>query len=204
MKTQMIIEIFGYIGSALVVVSMLMSSIVKLRIINTVGSIISGIYAVICGAIPLAVMNICLITINGISLVKLFKSEKVYEVVAGSGADPMTGWFLDRYGEDIKTYFPDYDGDAAKGMTAYTVLCDGETAGVMLARENDGELGVMVDYSTPKFRDCSVGRNLYAYLEQNGIRRLVFVGRPSDEHVSYMNKVGFTSENEKYIKRMKV
>ena len=57
MDNAMMIEIFGYIGSALVVVSMLMSSIVKLRIINTVGSVISGIYAVICGAIPLAVMN---------------------------------------------------------------------------------------------------------------------------------------------------
>ena len=39
------IEIFGYIGSALVVVSMLMTSVVKLRVINTVGSLISGTYA---------------------------------------------------------------------------------------------------------------------------------------------------------------
>lgn len=34
----MIIEISGYIGSVLVIVSMLMSSVVKLRIINTVDS----------------------------------------------------------------------------------------------------------------------------------------------------------------------
>ena len=68
------------------------------------------------------------------------------------------------------------------------------------AKENGAELGVMIDYSTPRYRDCSVGRNLYAYLEQNGIRRLVFVGRPSDEHVSYMNKVGFALDNGKYIK----
>ena len=34
MDTAMLIEIFGYIGSALVVVSMLMSSVVKLRVIN--------------------------------------------------------------------------------------------------------------------------------------------------------------------------
>ncbi len=57
MDTAMLIEIFGYIGSILVVVSMLMSSIVKLRAINTIGSVISGIYAVVCGAL----MNICLI-----------------------------------------------------------------------------------------------------------------------------------------------
>lgn len=200
MKTQVILEIFGYIGSALVVVSMLMSSLVKLRIINTVGSLISGIYAVLCGAIPLAVMNACLITINGVNLIRVLRSEKVYEVVSGCGAEPMTAWFLEHYGEDIKTYFPDYDAEAARSLTAYTVLCDGETAGVMLAKENGAELGIMIDYSTPRYRDCSVGRNLYAYLEKNGIRRLVFVGRPSDEHVSYMNKVGFALDNGKYIK----
>ena len=44
MDTAMLIEIFGYIGSARVVVSMLMSSIVKLRVINIFGSVISGTY----------------------------------------------------------------------------------------------------------------------------------------------------------------
>ena len=43
MDAKMLLEIWGYIGSILVVVSMLMSSIVKLRVINTIGSVISGI-----------------------------------------------------------------------------------------------------------------------------------------------------------------
>ena len=67
----MVLEVVGYIGSFLVVISMLMSSIVKLRVINTIGSVISGVYAVICGALPLALMNLCLIIINVINLVKL-------------------------------------------------------------------------------------------------------------------------------------
>ena len=36
------VEMIGYLGSILVVVSMLMSSVVRLRIINTIGS---GIFA---------------------------------------------------------------------------------------------------------------------------------------------------------------
>ena len=36
----MIIELIGYLGSALVVFSMLMTSIVKLRVVNTVGCVI--------------------------------------------------------------------------------------------------------------------------------------------------------------------
>lgn len=77
MNTAILIEIFGYIGSALVVISMLMTSIVKLRVINMIGSVISGIYAVICGAFPLAFMNACLIIINFYNLIKLKKEKKV-------------------------------------------------------------------------------------------------------------------------------
>ena len=73
MDTAMLIEIFGYIGSALVVISMLMSSIVKLRVINILGSIISGTYAIICGAFPLVLMNACLIVINVYNLYKLLR-----------------------------------------------------------------------------------------------------------------------------------
>ena len=41
------IEIFGYIGCIFVIISMLMTSVVKLRVINTVGSSISAVYAMI-------------------------------------------------------------------------------------------------------------------------------------------------------------
>ena len=58
------IELFGYLGSTLVVCSMLMASVVKLRVINMIGSVISGIYALIIGSFPLALMNFCLIIIN--------------------------------------------------------------------------------------------------------------------------------------------
>ena len=75
MDTNMLLEIMGYIGSTLVVVSMLMSSIVKLRVINTIGSIISVIYALLCGALPLALMNLCLIIINIYNLILLFKQK---------------------------------------------------------------------------------------------------------------------------------
>ncbi len=38
MDSSMIIEIIGYIGSALIVASMLMTSVIKLRAVNTVGA----------------------------------------------------------------------------------------------------------------------------------------------------------------------
>ena len=40
MDAGTIVEIIGYLGSALVLVSMLMTSVIKLRIINLTGSVI--------------------------------------------------------------------------------------------------------------------------------------------------------------------
>lgn len=42
---EMLLELVGYFASLLVLVSLLMTSVVKLRVINMVGSLIFAIYA---------------------------------------------------------------------------------------------------------------------------------------------------------------
>ena len=81
MDKAMFIEIFGYIGTILVVVSMLMSSMVKLRIVSTVGSTVSGIYAMINGALPLVLMNGVIVIINIYNLIKLSKTKQENDLV---------------------------------------------------------------------------------------------------------------------------
>lgn len=58
------LEIFGYVGTALVIISMMMTSMFKFRVINICGGTISAIYSVFYGAWAVVVMNICLIAIN--------------------------------------------------------------------------------------------------------------------------------------------
>jgi len=165
MDTAMLIEIFGYIGSALVVVSMLMSSVVKLRVINVAGSVISGTYALIIGSFPLALMNICLIIINVYNLYKLLKTEQKYDLVEGTSVDTFIGYFLEHYKQDIQTYFPGFDGNVDIDR-AYVVCCEGNPAGVILGKDlGGGVVDVALDYSTPAYRDCSVGTYVYSRLQ---------------------------------------
>ena len=91
MDPALLIELFGYLGSTLVVVSMLMASVVKLRVINTLGSVISATYALIIGSFPLALMNICLIVINVYNLFKLLKTEQQYDLVKTAPEDAFVG-----------------------------------------------------------------------------------------------------------------
>ena len=50
MDTHMIVELIGYFGSALVLLSFLMTSVVKLRIINMAGGVICTIYSLVIHA----------------------------------------------------------------------------------------------------------------------------------------------------------
>ena len=67
---HILLEAFGYLGTILVVASMMMTSVTKLRIVNMSGSVISAIYAAICGTWPIVVMNVCLFLINGVQLIR--------------------------------------------------------------------------------------------------------------------------------------
>ena len=72
---NILLEIFGYIGTALIILSMTMKSMNKLRILNISGSIISVIYSVIIGVWPTVILNVCLATINTYHLIKSRKSS---------------------------------------------------------------------------------------------------------------------------------
>ena len=70
------LEIFGYIGTALIILSMMMGSVVKLRIFNICGSVISTVYAVLSVAYPVALLNVVLIVINTVQLAKHYRSRR--------------------------------------------------------------------------------------------------------------------------------
>ena len=71
------VEIFGYIGTALVIISMMMTSLTRLRILNISGALVSLVYALICSVYPVALLNGALSAINGIQMTKdLIKKRK--------------------------------------------------------------------------------------------------------------------------------
>ncbi len=193
------IELYGYLGSALVVISMLMSSVVKLRVINTIGSVISGSYALIIGSFPLALMNICLIVINLYGLKKLLMNKQQYHLVKCGSDDSSLAFFLEQYGADIRKYF---DLPQEKAAASYLIFCNTAPAGVLLGSwAGDGRLQILVEYTTPAYRDCSIGKFLYAALPGEGVRVLQMDAcKPS--HEQYLHKMGYTQENGVYTKTL--
>ena len=75
-KPRFVLELFGYLGTALVLTSFIMKDIKWLRVVNISGSVISCIYAICMNTPPVAVLNGSLILINGIQLYKIMKEER--------------------------------------------------------------------------------------------------------------------------------
>lgn len=200
----MTVELIGYIGSALVLISMLMTSVVRLRIINLTGSIIFSAYAIIIRSYPTALMNIALAGINIFYLVRMFREKKIYDAIKTDKSDPYFAYLLERYSQDIRKFFPDADHEEADADVAYLVCCDADPACLFLGREAaPGKLEVVLDYATPVYRDASVGRYLYKRLADDGYTSLAFTKDP-EHHKAFLKKVGYEDRgDEGYVLEMK-
>jgi hypothetical protein len=202
MEPEILLELFGYLGSTLVVVSMLMASVVKLRIFNMTGSVISATYALIIGSFPLALMNISLILINGWNLYRLLKNGREYDLVCADSREAAVQYFLNRYREDIRKFFPDFV--EAESEQAYMVFCNGSPAGILLGQElGDGCFDVSLDYAIPAYRDCSVGKYLYSALLEREVLCLTFSGSCTESHENYLKKMGFSQEDGVYARKLR-
>ena len=73
---NVLLEIFGYIGMALVLISMMLTSLKWLRIVNMSGAFICAIYGILTNTWPTAWLNIGLLFIQIVQLIRLQKKEK--------------------------------------------------------------------------------------------------------------------------------
>ena len=73
---DIIMEIVGYAGTGLVLISFLMTDLKWLRIVNICGGFLSLVYAIYAGTMPVVVLNGSLITINTIQVMRLSRKER--------------------------------------------------------------------------------------------------------------------------------
>ena len=176
------IEAIGYVGSGLVLISMLMSSVVKLRIINLAGSAIFTVYALLIRSYPTALMNVCLVGINLYHLLHMSKPTRHFDVYEDRADSAWLAHFL-----------PDFRAeDLRADARVFAVMRDSEAAGVLIGVPEGDGLTVALDYATPVYRDCSVGTALYAALPASGVHALTLHHVP-ETHAKYIERMGFTA-----------
>lgn len=195
---QNLVEWFGYSASVVVAVSLLMSSLVKLRWINLVGSSMFSAYGAIIGAYPVAVLNFAIACINVYYLVGFYRQKDQFKLVEVSPESSILAEFLSVHAEGIRVFFPSYPASLKNADRAFVAMRNGQLAGVILSSlEKPGTMRVWVDYVTPAYRDFKIGhfvyeRNLEVF-RRLGIKTLV--GKAEvPEHGEYLERMGFVSD----------
>lgn len=192
-------EVIGWIGSGIVVISMMQQRITRLRLVNLVGCLISLVYSIAIGAWPLAGLNAALSVIQIWHLAKLWGTrhdERAYQVVTARPTDDVVTHVLARHGEEIGTLFPAF-GSAASSTDAFLVMNQDTVVGLVLATQ-DGEVADLdVDFVIPAYRDLTPGEFVFRrshVWSDEGVRRVrSAVGGPD-----YYEGLGFTRVGDRY------
>lgn len=201
---KILLEIVGYIGTALTLMSMMMTSIVKLRTWSAIGSFISMIYAFIGGAWPVVFLNVGLIAINVYNLIRLNHTKILFDVVAYNPGDAGLKRFMKYHHDDIQYCFPGFTFEIKENTDVHIVFADNEAVGVLLGTREGSQFHIELDYATPKYRDCSVAANLYAHLKSEGITTLSVDRKPNDrnQYKQYLTKMGFENREGLQVKHL--
>jgi hypothetical protein len=87
------IEVFGWIGSGLLIVSLLQGKMLRLRVINSIASAMLVFYNVLVETWPMVAMNAAVIVINAWHIWKITRERKAEaaEVSAETPAEPVPG-----------------------------------------------------------------------------------------------------------------
>jgi hypothetical protein len=203
-------EWIGYLASVLVLISLLMSSIVKLRWINLAGSAVFSFYGFSIGALPVGIMNLVIVAINIYYLIKMYSAKDYFKILPVEENSKYTEYFLQFYDTDIKKYFSKNDFKITDYNVGFYILRNMVPAGIFLAsRQDDKTLLVALDFVIPEYRDFKIGKYLFEskkdiFLE-SGYTRLVSYSH-NDKHAQYLLKMGFVkkteSGNEVFVKEI--
>jgi hypothetical protein len=197
------LDAVGWIGSALLVFSVMQARVLRFRVLNLAACLILTGFNAALDIWPMVAMNVALSAINIWFIVRLVRdrhSEAAFKVLRVAPDDAYLHHFLGVHGPDIARFHPSYDATSADDLV-WLVLRGDETVGVVVIRREGDVARVQLDYVTPRFRDFSPGEFVWRQatdLRERGFRRIV---TPPDMVGAYYDRLdaGFRREGASYV-----
>jgi len=194
MDTTLVYELIGYAASALIVISLMMNSLVRLRVINLVGAVVFLAYGILITAWPIVIVNGFVLVIDAYYLWRAFTASPYLSTLEVSPASRYLAEFLAFHADDIMKTNPSFSTPESDDLTVL-VLRDMEPAGAFIASGSGDRLDILLDWVKPEFRDFKLGRHLFgsegAFFRDRGYRVLSAPAGPQ-VHDRYLERMGFT------------
>jgi len=190
-----VVQVIGYVASALVVASLAMTSILRLRLIGLIGSLTFLGYSLAIEAYPIAITNVVIAGIHGYFLTKLLRHHEVFTVLHVAPSSKYLEYFCSFHAEEIDRYLPGWRYEPHPDQISAFVLRDLVPAGLFIAiPRDDGRLEVSLDFAIPQYRDFRLGR--FVYSRKSGILAGVTAARAvarggTAVHTRYLERMGY-------------
>ena len=191
-------EGIGYAASLIILVSLLMTNVFRLRLINGIGSVLFAAYGWLIGSWPVCVINAVIAGIDGWYLLQSLRVSAYFDLApaASVGVEYLRRFFLFHERELMK-YAPGLTLEDLQSACTCLIFRNMLPVGVFSYRQNGPEAEIVIDFMIPEYRDFKAGLYLYRtkrmYFKEKGIKRFHAVARHPSQP-KYYQKNGFTRE----------
>ncbi|MEN8005908.1 MAG: hypothetical protein ABFS42_02795 [Candidatus Krumholzibacteriota bacterium] len=188
-------EIIGYAGSVLVAISLMMSSLARLRWINLAGALAFAVYGWIVGAYPVLAVNGFIVLVNIYYLRKMSRTRDYFSLMPIRRRDnKYLQTFLAFHEADIGRFFPEFSLDSVGSPRMTFILRNVNPAGLVVYEEDGDEVRIHLDYVLPSYRDLRCARffldEMAPIWREQGMKKLLSPAAGA-MHRDYLKRLGF-------------
>ena len=204
MDTELIYELIGYAASLLVAISLMMSGIVKLRLVNMAGAITFTIYGILINSMPVAFMNAFIVIVNIYHLANIFQKKTEFDIIEVDPDNPVLNRFLTYHKEEISGQQPAFDFEKSYPFNLM-IFNKMVPVGVLTGWKDGTVLHVDLDFVVPSHRDFKAGEYLYQdrkdFFLERGIG-IIQAKKGDQSHNHYLMKMGFSKSDSEGVSEL--
>ena len=198
------LEFVGWAGSAVLVWSLSQARLLRLRVLNLIGSVVLVGYNAALSVWPMVGLNAAMTGVNAWHLYKIWTTrhdDSIYTVVQVGTDDTFLAHVLRVHWADLAKFNPSFRFDDNPERTSFLTMRGDEVVGVLFLRPADDAEGVAqieLDYVTKRFRDLSPGEFVFrssGLLTSRGFHRVL---TPPGMVAPYYGRLGFQRHGDHY------
>ena len=153
--------LIGHVASVLVITSLLMESLRRLRMISLAGSIFFATYGFLIESTPILLVNSAIFFVNIRWLWRMSRERDYFSLLETDISSNYIARFLSFHSEEIAKYQPEFDPPNG-AAEVFFILRNMVPVGLWIGHEaGDGRLQVDLDFVIPRYRDAKAGVFFY-------------------------------------------
>ncbi|MBI5217875.1 MAG: hypothetical protein HY958_02980 [Bacteroidia bacterium] len=188
-----IVELIGFIATAILGVTIVLEMNRLLRMVHLTGAVIFAIYGFVFGSVGMGIVDCGLFAGSLFLLLHSQSFKDTFNILQVKGNNEYLGAFIEYYKRDIYHYSPFYK--RSPDSICFLILNNIDIIGVFIVTIHDKKtLFINLDFVVPKYRNFKVGNYLFIenvkYFYDLGYESIVTVCL-NEVHKAYLLKMSF-------------